>query len=110
MIRDLDDTARQEVFDRDGRVCVRCHNQNNGAQWAHVIGRRHLATRWLVENALTLCGGCHFWWHSMPMISMDWFRKNWPERYETVLAVFNLNRKVNVRQVWLARVGSEHGE
>lgn len=104
MIRDLDDYARQQVFERDGKHCVRCTNP--GRDWAHIMNRRHLATRWELDNALTLCGGCHFWWHSMPLLSMDWFRKNWPERHDNIIRIFNSGIKTSnawIAEQWRAR-------
>jgi 5-methylcytosine-specific restriction endonuclease McrA len=93
MIGTLDAAARQQVFRRDGNICVRCRNRSNGKQWAHIISRRHLLTRWELDNALTLCGGCHFWFHSQPFLAQEWFRKNWPERYQHILTLFNSGEK-----------------
>lgn len=100
MVKALDEVARLQVLERDGGVCVRCRNDQNGAQWAHIISRRHLSTRWEPDNALTLCGGCHFFWHSMPMLAMEWFRKTWPDRHEHILRLFNAGGKVNVKQLY----------
>jgi 5-methylcytosine-specific restriction endonuclease McrA len=93
MMKALDDDARERVFQRDGKVCVRCKNRNNGIQWAHIISRRHLALRWEADNALTFCGGCHFFWHSQPFLAQEWFRKNWPDRYENILKIYNSGMK-----------------
>jgi hypothetical protein len=35
-------------------------------------------------------------WHEYPTLSGDWFRKNWPERHERILALYNRAGKVNV--------------
>jgi 5-methylcytosine-specific restriction endonuclease McrA len=93
---ELDAIARQGVFDRDGWKCVRCGRGSEGRlQPSHVIGRRHLCTRWLPENLLTMCGGCHIWWHEYPSLSGPWFIKNWPERHEYIHAVYNAGGKIN---------------
>lgn len=94
---ELDKAAREEVFERDGYKCVRCGKGQGLArlQPSHVIGRRHLCTRWLPENLLSLCGGCHMWWHEYPSLSGPWFIKNWPERHEYIYTVYNAGGKVN---------------
>lgn len=91
--KELDAAARLEVFERDNFKCVRCGSDK--IQWCHIIGRRHLCTRWLPENALTLCAGCHMWWHEYPSLSGLWFAKNWPERHEFITSVYNAGGKVS---------------
>ena len=105
MVRELDALARQEVFERDGHKCMMCSSEKN-IQWAHVLSRRHLAIRWNPDNAMTLCAGCHLFWHHQPLAAIDWFRKNNPCKYETLLAAFRMDEhktKVNVRALWLER-------
>lgn len=99
--KDLDSMARSAVFDRDGYMCVRCAKgpPERPVQWAHVIGRRHLCTRWESDNALTLCAGCHRWWHEYPSLSGPWFAKNWPERHERILELYNAGGKMNPVQL-----------
>ena len=96
MVKALDDAARLAVFERDNHTCVRCQIPGRMVQWSHVIGRRHKCVRWELDNALTLCAGCHMFWHEYPTLSGDWFRKNWPERHERILALYNRAGKVNV--------------
>ena len=91
---ELDAIARKEVFERDGHRCVRCGSDKT-KQWCHIIGRRHLCTRWEADNALTLCAGCHRWWHEYPSLSGPWFARNWPERHEHILALYNAGGKIN---------------
>lgn len=100
MVKELDSAARQEVFERDGHVCVRCRDPKRSVQWCHVFSRRHKNLRWEVDNALTLCAGCHMWWHQYPLLSVDWFRSTWNERYEHILAIFNANGKVRVPDLY----------
>jgi len=97
MIKKLDDHARYQVFLRDDFKCVRCRN-DRGIQWAHILSRQHLCIRWEPDNALTLCGGCHmFFWHKHPLLAVDWFNKNWPERKEHIMALFNAGGKVDLK-------------
>jgi len=94
IIAELDDLARQKCFERDEHKCVRCGSPK--VQWAHVIGRRHKCTRWEPDNALSLCAGCHMFWHEYPTLSGDWFRKNWPDRHTKILALYNRGGKVDL--------------
>ena len=92
----LDALARAACFDRDNHLCVRCKT-NHKVQWAHVISRRHLATRWELDNSLSLCYACHSFWHSYPSLSGPWFAKNWPERHEHILKLHNAGGKVDLK-------------
>jgi 5-methylcytosine-specific restriction endonuclease McrA len=91
----LDALARERCFERDNHMCVRCHNSRK-VQWAHVISRRHLITRWELDNALSLCYTCHAFWHSYPSLSGPWFAKGWPHRHERITALFNEGGKVDL--------------
>ena len=99
MVKELDAAARDEVFARDGFVCVRCKNPNRPVQWAHIFSRRHKNLRWEADNALSLCAGDHMWWHQYPLLSVEWFRKTWPDRYERILAIFNAGGKVTMKDL-----------
>lgn len=103
----LDHLARRLVFKRDGYACVRCgkactqelHERGDrtiyvGIQWCHVHTRRIRSLKWDPDNALTLCPGCHLWWHGHVPESadpfaddehrydsaMEWFKRKYPER------------------------------
>jgi len=91
----LDALARQRCFERDGHKCVRCGSPK--VQWAHVISRRHLITRWELDNALSLCYADHAYWHSYPSLSGPWFAKNWPARHEHITALYNAGGKVDLK-------------
>lgn len=85
LVKALDAKARQQVFERDGFKCVRCGKSN--PQWAHVISRSRTFLRWLTENALSLCNGCHiFWWHKNPLEATAWFQAKYPDRYELLMS------------------------
>jgi 5-methylcytosine-specific restriction endonuclease McrA len=90
----LDALARQRCFDRDQHMCVRCGKSK--VEWAHVISRRHLITRWELDNALSLCFTCHAFWHSYPSLSGPWFAKKWPDRHERITALYNKGGKVDL--------------
>ena len=92
-VKTLDDYVRQLVFARDRGVCVRCGKDN--IQWAHVFPREHLYLRWELDNTLSLCNGCHLFWHHEPLLAVDWFRKNFGERYDRIMAIAAIKPKVN---------------
>jgi 5-methylcytosine-specific restriction endonuclease McrA len=84
----LDILASQIVRKRDGR-CLKCGKVGN-LQCAHIIGRRNLATRWDLENLITLCISCHLYWaHKEPVAFVDWLNKKFPGKVE------KLKRKSN---------------
>lgn len=96
IIKQLDDLARQAVFERDGHRCVRCESGRN-LQWCHVFSRRDNHIRWETDNAFTGCAGCHLWWHREPALAIPWFMKNWPHRYERMLTMKNIGGKVDIK-------------
>lgn len=106
MILECDKYSRELCFERDGHKCVRC-GKDKGIQWAHVISRRHLSTRWDLDNCLTLCAGCHkFWWHDNPREAVEWFAAKFPERNEHIRAIHAMRIKVDIKSVlWGFRFG-----
>src|SRR5580698_1555728 len=100
MKRALDDAARAEVFFRDGNVCIRCHDPRRPVQWAHVLSRRHPCLRWNPENAMSLCAGCHLFWHHEPALALDWFFKNFGDRWERIQRVLQANPKIRVKDLY----------
>lgn len=99
MIAALDKDARQQVFERDGHKCIRC-SSTSLTQWAHVFSRRHPCIRWEPDNAMTLCAGCHLFWHHEPALAMDWYFKNFRDRFERMQRVLQLNPKVRVKDLY----------
>ena len=59
--------------------------------------------RWELDNLLTGCGGCHIWWHSEPLLAVEWFKKNWPDRYERIMAAMIVNRVPEIGDLWESR-------
>lgn len=55
----LDDKWREAVREKAGNICERC-GRTHGLEAHHVIGRRHMATRHLLENGILLCKNCHY--------------------------------------------------
>ena len=70
--KELDDLCRRIVFARDGNKCLRCGKQTR-LQWAHIEPRGYLSIRWQPDNCMTLCAGCHRWWHDNPVAAGAWY-------------------------------------
>lgn len=81
--KQLDDLARELCFARDGHRCIapKCNGATLGIQWAHVKTRGVAYLRWDLLNNMTLCAGCHIWWHLHPSESGPWFKETFPERW-----------------------------
>ena len=79
----LDKICAKIVKERDNYTCQRCGSKcyGYGAHWSHIYGKRNLYMRWNLLNAILLCAGCHFWWHSSPD-SKSWFANKFPARWE----------------------------
>jgi 5-methylcytosine-specific restriction endonuclease McrA len=100
VIAELDAIARAEVMERD-KCCQRCgatvSSDGTPLQWSHVHSRRHHCLRWDAENSKALCKNCHAWWGYNPGLAYDWFAKKFPERWERITRVLQMNPKVDVK-------------
>lgn len=69
-IKKLDALVREIVLKRDGERCRKCGAGARGGrgfalQAAHVYGKgAYPSLRFKLENVLTLCQPCHYWWHA----------------------------------------------
>lgn len=88
IVRNLDKITAQVVKLRDDYTCQRCgkkYSQYNGKgslDWSHVFSRTRYSMRWLLINSISLCCGCHKFWHDNPLESGQWFKDKWPHRYD----------------------------
>lgn len=64
LVKALDTLWSLVVRTRDGR-CVKCGKTTDLQAHHYIIGRRSLATRFLPDNGVTLCQGCHFLIHHL---------------------------------------------
>ena len=110
MVIDLDKVARREIVEeRDGNVCQRCRYYPEGTlpiQWAHVHTREYYITRWEPDNSLALCSACHVWFDNHKVLSLDWFAKKYPERWERLKRILQGNCKTtdaDIRAMWMER-------
>lgn len=79
IIKKLDDLVAYMVKERDNWTCVRCGHEfpeeygvnglrkAPGLDWSHIFGRRHHSTRWRLDAALSICCGCHTYFHDRPL-------------------------------------------
>lgn len=74
-VRELDALARAIVFARDEGKCqwTGCGRSDGLMDWAHILSRRHLATRWSTANSVVLCRAHHMLWHDRPLEAADWY-------------------------------------
>jgi 5-methylcytosine-specific restriction endonuclease McrA len=105
-VKQLDQACRERVFERDRYTCQRCgkkegdineHGEPIILQWSHVHSRRHPCLRWEDDNSKVLCLGCHHWWGMNPGQAFYWFSTRWPERWENIGRILQVNPKVNPR-------------
>ncbi len=77
--------------------CQFCGNSDYKLlQCCHIFSRSNLATRWMPNNLLCLCAGCHFWAHKNPTL--------FSERVMQILGEYNyeITRKAASSSVkWL---------
>lgn len=72
LMKELDKEWSAYVRTRD-KTCRKCFG-NSSVSAHHAFGRRHLATRWDVQNGVSLCYPCHIHWaHHDPCGFSDWF-------------------------------------
>jgi 5-methylcytosine-specific restriction endonuclease McrA len=60
------------VKERDQFTCQRCfivfpEGRRQGLHAHHIFGRSRRKTRWMIQNGVSLCFGCHMWAHSNPL-------------------------------------------
>ena len=79
---------------RDHWRCVETGATTN-LQTAHLISRSYLATRWELDNAVTLTAGRHVWYTHNPLEWREFcFKRLSKERYE------ELEKKTRARRKW----------
>ena len=54
-----------------GYKCEKCGSKN-GIQSHHIFKRKHMATRFVIENGMCLCFVCHEWVEKNPKRFSDW--------------------------------------
>jgi len=71
LIKKMDDLFSKII--RSQGECDKC-GKTKSLQCSHVVSRRHLQTRWDLDNAIPLCYRCHIHWqHKEPHEFVRWF-------------------------------------
>jgi len=110
MVAMLDKACRQRtVIERDNDTCQRCSRRQGEwdceihrptiIQWAHVHTRRHHCLRWDDDNTLALCSRCHKWFDNNKVLALDWFAKQFPERWDRIKRVLQSGIKVPTSEI-----------
>jgi 5-methylcytosine-specific restriction endonuclease McrA len=79
------------ISKRDDHTCIWCGQP--GSDHAHIISRRFLFTRWLLENGLWMCRKCHLLFDSKTLVGIA-FREH---IIRHVITFFVYNKLCKVR-------------
>ena len=76
----LDTLLREACFARDGYKCIRCGKTERLAP-SHIYPKgRYRKMRWILDNVLTMCFGCHIhFWHKNPIEAHEWLQTAIPK-------------------------------
>ena len=101
-VKTLDDLCRRLVFLRDKHTCQKCGKRER-LQWAHIHTRGVHSLRWIPENSLCLCSGCHYQGHLHPTDFSRWLLEKYPKRLEKLLLIRQTRRKTDkaALRLWL---------
>ena len=72
LIKAIDDIVSLQVRKRDGHKCRKCGWEGRVFHH-HIFGKKaHPATRWVLENGITVCYHCHVSAHASPEDFRRW--------------------------------------
>ena len=61
LIKELDRIVSEKVKKLSKGRCVKCGQVRKNAGVSHYFGRKHMGTRWSLENLDWACWGCHLY-------------------------------------------------
>lgn len=95
-----DALVRQLVFARDGHKCVKCGKTEYLAP-SHILSRgKYKRMRWVPDNILTLCNGCHiFWWHKEPIAAARWLEEKYPGLADRLYLADSVATKIDLKNL-----------
>ena len=73
------------VRHRDNNMCVNCGKADGQIDCAHIYGRAKKSTRWSMDNAVSLCRGCHRHYTEHPIAFNDFLLKIYGEGHMSLL-------------------------
>lgn len=77
------------VKERDVYTCQRCwivypEGRRQGLHAHHIFGRSRRPTRWMLQNGVALCFGCHMQAHGNPLDFHELMKDRLGETYEEI--------------------------
>jgi hypothetical protein len=77
------------------RDCSMCYKSFEKMDCSHILSRgSHDSLRFDFFNVLPMCSRCHRWqWHDNPLAGVEWFKNNYPQRYDYLLFAKNQIKK-----------------
>lgn len=82
-IKRLDALWSRLVVERDKSICQKCGEFGDNPH--HVVLKRYLAVKHLLDNGLTLCSKHHVpYAHARPALFEKWFKREFPDRWERI--------------------------
>ena len=82
--RDGADIAFSKAVRHRDKRCTHCGTDQT-LQCAHIYGRRQKVVRWSMDNAVTLCAGCHRYFTENPIPFHDWLLETLGEGHMELL-------------------------
>jgi len=82
--RDAADIAFSKAVRHRDKHCLNC-GRTDTLQCAHIYGRRQKVVRWSLDNAITLCAGCHRYYTENPVSFHDWLLETMGEGHMEIL-------------------------
>jgi hypothetical protein len=78
---ELDRRVRLQILDRDKWICRSGRPNHLGPiQWCHLETRGAPSTRWIPENSVAMCSGCHSYFTHRPHEWKLWMRERLGEQ------------------------------
>lgn len=66
------------VKEAHDHTCAKCGIKiEGGMELSHIYTRSYRCIRWVKENALPKCNGCHRAWHDNPKEAYKWFQEKY---------------------------------
>ena len=97
--RKLDLLWSKLIKKRAGYKCERCLKKGR-LNTHHIFSRRYLSLRWIIQNGVRLCVGCHYWAHQNPVEFTDWIRElRGNEVIDWLIRLKNTQFKVDLEEV-----------
>lgn len=109
LILKLDAVVRNLCLESSGGTCSRC-GRRDYLQVHHVYSRSIVALRHDLDNLITLCGGCHLWWHHNPFDAAAWFAERFGQaRQDRLILARRTRSRVDLEALLVALTSRRNG-